>query len=196
MNRQYESDLGRREKCLLRWKTICDLKGRKRLEYLWTYYKWLAGLLAAVVLLVYTGETIFRNSIKDTVLSVVIVDAARTDEQAAAELEKKLLELLECKGKHDHIELVLSATSREDEYNLAKLRVALSSAGGADVVVCGSGVYEEYALQDAFTDAELLPEDSILAGYIGYSPAYLCILRHSERTEDAGRMLKTIVNQQ
>ena len=98
-----------------------------------------------------------------------------------------------------------------------KLRVALSTAGEADVAVCSEEVYEEYAAQGAFADLEgVLGDaydscaacmtdgqidltkcpDSFLDQYVGYSPAYLCVLSHSENTETAARLIEGIVSGQ
>ena len=200
-----------REKQRLQWETIRTLHGKKRLEHLWAYYKFVPVLLLAAVLVLCTAGVMIRNSLNHTVLSVVIVDAARTDGAAARELEEELLDLLDFHGKHDHIEVVLSATSKNTEENIAKLRVALSSVSGADVVICGEDVYEEYSRQDAFAEIEVPSEDGHAAGgdhaavkkldlaehmesvfseYIGYSPACLSVMEHSARKENAWALIR------
>lgn len=199
------------EKQRFQWETIRTLHGKKRLEHLWTYYKFVLVLLLAAVLVLCTAGVMIRNSLNHTVLSVVIVDAARTDGAAARELEEELLDLLGFHGKHDHIEVVLSATSKNTEENIAKLRVALSSVSGADVVICGEDVYEEYSRQDAFAEIEVPSEDGHAAGgdhaavkkldlaehrnsvfseYIGYSPACLSVMEHSARKENAWALIR------
>ena len=136
-----------REKWQKQWRTIRRLKGKDRLEYLWQYYKAVLVALVAVVLVIYTAAVMIGNAMQDTLLSIVIVDSEITSDEAAAELEQGILDIIGTGGKHDHVETVLTATSVENDENIMKLRVSLSTAGGADVVVCGESVYEEYASQ-------------------------------------------------
>ena len=98
-----------------------------------------------------------------------------------------------------------------------KLRVLFQQQEEADVVVCGESVYEEYASQGAFADMEEVLGDeydscagymtdgqvdltkcpeSFLNRYAGYSPAYLCVLSHSEHTENAAELIKAVVSGQ
>lgn len=215
MEKRYESDLGRREKWQQQWKTIVGLRGKKRLEYLWSYYRLVLVILLGIILVVHTGSVMIKNSMEHTVLSVVIIDAAKTDGSAAEALEELLLKRLGFEGKHDHIELVLSVTSSGTEENVAKRRVALSTVGGADLVICNENVYEEYACQHAFADMKETAGDeyeayekysrdgslklerygtSMLSEYVRYSPAYVCILEHSTHRETAWEAIKQIVN--
>ena len=217
MEKKYESDLTKREKWQKQMETIRRLKGRERLEYLWQYYKIVPAFCLVIVLVVYTVAVMISNSLNDTLLSIVVVDSAKSSDEAAAELQDDILNIVGTGGKHDYVETVLSATSADTEGNIAKLRVSLSTAGEADVVVCGENVYEEYSAQGAFADMEeLLGDsygdyeeymtdgqidltkcpDSFLSDYAEYSPAYLCVLVHSERTENAVELIKAIVNEQ
>lgn len=88
-----------------------------------------------------------KNCMEDTVLSVVVVDAARTDDMVKEQLEEKILQYVEHTGKYDRVAVDLSVSTAETEENTAKLRVSLSAVSGCDVVVCGEEVYEEYAAQ-------------------------------------------------
>lgn len=217
MEKKYESDLTSREKWQQQMETIRRLKGRERLEYLWQYYKIVPVFCLVIVLIVYTVAVMISNSLNDTLLSIVVVDSAKSSDEAAAELQDDILKIIGTGGKHDYVETVLSATSMDTEENIAKLRVSLSTAGEADVVVCGEDVYEEYSAQGAFADMEELLGDSygdyeeymtdgqidltkcpgsFLSDYAEYSPAYLCVLVHSERTENAVELIKAIVNEQ
>lgn len=214
MGEKYESDLSRQEKLEQQWKTIRSLKGKKKLEYLWSYYKVIPVILLAVILVVYTAGVMIRNGKENTVLSIVIVDAEKNDDEAAEELEKQFLHILGADGRYDHVETVLSASSAQTEENIAKLRVSLSVVGEADLVVCSKEVYEEYAGQGAFADETVLlgadaekaqaymtdgqidlskcPEN-FLSESVSYSPAYLCVLGHTERSEAAEAVLKALI---
>lgn len=206
-----------REKWQKQWRTIRRLKGKDRLEYLWQYYKAVLVAVIAVVLVVYTVAVMIRGAMQDTLLSIVVVDSEITSDEAASELEKGILDIIGTGGKHDYVETVLTATSVENDENIMKLRVSLSTAGEADVVICGEEVYEEYASQGAFADMkDILGDeyadceqymtdrqidltkcpDSFLDKYVGYSPAYLCVLSHSENTENAAELIKAVVSGQ
>lgn len=214
---QYESDMTSREKWQKQWETIRRLKGKDRLEYLWQYYKAVLVAVIAVVLVIYTVAVMIRGAMQDTLLSIVVVDSKITSDEAASELEKGILDIIGTGGKHDYVETVLTATSVENDENIMKLRVSLSTAGEADVVICGEEVYEEYASQGAFADmeevlgdaydsfAEYMTDgqidlakcpDSFLDKYVGYSPAYLCVLSHSEHMENAAELIKGVVSGQ
>lgn len=197
MDGKYESDLSRREKLNQQWNTVRNLKGRKRLEYLWNYYKFILVIIVAVILFVYVICVMVQGSKGNTVLSVVIVDAVQTDEKAAETLENQILEVLGTEGEYDRVEIVLSATSGQTDDEIAKLRVALSVVAEADIVICNEDVYEEYKAQGAFADTEKLSgnqggADSFLNEYVEYSPAYLCVLSHSERTEAAAKLIEDV----
>ena len=214
MGEKYESDLSRQEKLEQQWKTIRSLKGKKKLEYLWSYYKVIPVIFLAAILVVYTAGVMIRNGKENTVLSIVIVDAEKNDDEAAEELEKQFLHILGADGMYDHVETVLSASSVQTEENIAKLRVSLSVVGEADLVVCSKEVYEEYAGQGAFADETVLlgadaekaqaymtdgqidlskcPEN-FLSESVSYSPAYLCVLGHTERSEAAEAVLKALI---
>lgn len=214
LEKRYESDLSRREKYRQQWETIRGLKGRERLEYLWSYYKAVLVVLLALILVIYTVSVMIRGSREHTVLSVVVVDAVQTDDDAAETLAEGLLDMLQTGGEADQVEIVLSVNSLTDEDNIAKLRVALSTVGEADLVVCGASVCEEYAAMGAFADIrELLGDsaeqaerymtdgqidltkcpDSILQDYVTYEPAYLCVLSHSDRMETAADALRVLL---
>ena len=77
--------------------------------------------------------------------------------------------------------------------------------GGAEVLFVDGDVLEE-VLGDAYdscagymTDGQIdltKCPDSFLDKYVGYSPAYLCVLSHSENTETAARLIEGIVSGQ
>lgn len=216
MEKKYESDLTRREKWQKQMETIRKLKGKERLEYLWQYYKMVPVFCIAIVLAVYIVAVMINNSLNDPLLSVVVVDSAKTGDEAAEELQNEILQIVGTGEKHDFVETNLSAVSLDTGVDVTKLRVLLSAAGEADAVICGEEVYEEYSAQGAFVDMkELLGDsygdyeaymtdgqidlskcpDSFLSSYADYSPAYLCVLVHSERTENAVELIKEVVNE-
>lgn len=213
MTEKHESDLSRREKWEIRAETIRRLKGKDRLEYLWQYYKAVPAALFAVILVACACAVMIRNSLDETLLSIVVVDAAMTGDDAAEELEKDILQIIGTGGKYDHVETVLTATSGGTEEDIAKLRVSLSTVGEADVVVCGEDVYEEYSAQGAFADPEEIlggdideyeeymtdgqidlakcPE-TFLTECAGYSPAYLCVMEYSDRKDNAKELIRAL----
>lgn len=214
---QYESDLTRKEKWRKQWETIRRLKGKDRLEYLWQYYKAVLVAVIAIVLVIYTVAVMVGNGMRDTLLSIVVVDSEASSDEAASELEQDILDLIGTGGKHDHVETVLTATSLDNEESIMKLRVSLSTAGEADVVICGKEVYEEYAAQGAFADMKEVLGDAysscadymtdgqldltkcpgnFLDDYVGYSPAYLCVLSHSEHMEYAAKLIEGVTGGQ
>lgn len=152
---KHESDMTPGEKRKKRLEVIRSLHGRKRAEYLWTYYKsWLLILLLAAL-----GIAIFVCSFRDrhtrVVLSIAVADTDFADAGEAREKEKALKnDLLEALGDgkgRERIDLDTSVRSG-DESAMAMKRMVVIGSGNTDLFICGLETYRDYQEQNAFRD--------------------------------------------
>lgn len=189
----------------LEWNKIKKLPFRKRMEYLWEYYKAVLVILAAVILAVATGITMYRNLHTDTILSVVIVDADRQNRNYE-DLETMALQKLGKGKQNENIKIDLSASSQTGDDAQMNLAMKLSIVEENDVIICNEQVYERFHKEHAFEDLTDLCEtrklknndafilsDSVVwndGKYLNYAPAYLCILNSSPNKERAAEFLK------
>jgi hypothetical protein len=210
MDKKYESDLTFKEKRKLELQKIKNLSWQKRMEYLWTYYRYLIIVALAVILVIGTGVTMFQNQQRTQLLSIAIIDANPDKITAIEELKEELLSYLGQKNKQDEVFIDTAATSVDTEENTAKLVMVMSVVSDTDVVVCNQEVYDKFRYESIFVDwKELLGDeyetyetymtDGIIdlsrmskweeGGYTSYSPAYLCVLKKSEHLEKARSFL-------
>ena len=210
MDKKYESDLTFKEKTKLELQKLKDLSWRKRMEYLWTYYRYLILVALAVILVICTGVTMFQNQQRTQLLSIAIIDANPDKITAIEELKENLLPYMGQKDKHDEVFIDTAASSVDTEENTAKLVMVMSAVSDTDVVVCNQAVYDKFRDESIFVDwKELLGDeynkyeaymtDGIIdlsrmekweeGGYTSYSPAYLCVLKKSEHLKQARSFL-------
>ena len=74
MERKHESDLTNKEKRQLEWSKIKSLTWSQRLEYFWTYYKFVLVILAGVVMLGSIAWTVYDGARTETTISIGVVD--------------------------------------------------------------------------------------------------------------------------
>lgn len=187
------------------WEKIKSLKGKKRLEYLWMYYRPVLYVLAVLILAGCTVWTAVGNLRKETLLSVVIVDADRQNPERFEKLEMHLLERLGTGNRKEEVFLDLSAVSTEEDDAMMNMAMKLSIAEDHDAVVLDEKTYERFRGQDIFADWEevlgdnypdyqeyVTGKDRLLLSdakawnegwYVQYAPAYLCVLKRSERMD-------------
>lgn len=213
MEIKYESDMTKREKWMKQWKTIQSLRGRARLEYLWTYYRFVLVIVVVIVFIICTIITILHNLAQDTVLSIAFVDAVRQSQQMDEKLEREIGMAMGL-SENKKVQIDTSASSIHTDENIAKLTMVMSSVSGNDIVICGQEVYEKYKNAGAFREIkEILGVEyekykpymtngeldlSKCPGwtnkeYIIYSPAYVCILNSSEHIQEQQKFLDSLI---
>ena len=73
MQKKHESDLTRKEKWQLEREKVASMSWKKRIEYFFTYYKWVLVVAVAVIALGVFGVNWYKNLQKEELLNVVIV---------------------------------------------------------------------------------------------------------------------------
>ncbi|MDF2513942.1 MAG: hypothetical protein K0S04_3808 [Herbinix sp.] len=187
MDKKYESDLTFKEKRKLELQKIKNLSWQKRMEYLWTYYRYLIIVALAVILVIGTGVTMFQNQQRTQLLSIAIIDANPDKITAIEELKEELLSYLGQKNKQDEVFIDTAATSVDTEENTAKLVMVMSFVDWKELLGDEYETYETY-MTDGIIDLSRMSKWEE-GGYTSYSPAYLCVLKKSEHLEKARSFL-------
>ena len=76
MQKKHESDLTRKEKWQLEREKVASMSWKKRIEYFFTYYKWVLVVAVAVIALGVFGVNWYKNLQKEELLNVVIVNSS------------------------------------------------------------------------------------------------------------------------
>lgn len=151
MEMKHESDLTPREKRQMEIRKIKSLPLRKKIPYLWTYYKsWLVILLIIIAFAAFI-VTVVRNRMTEELISVGIEDTHPDSQLAMDQLEAELLEYMGT-GKGLETVSVDGSFISGDEYTAMTKRMTTIAAGGLDVFICGEDTYQEYKAQDAFRE--------------------------------------------
>lgn len=151
MEMKHESDLTPREKRQMEIRKIKSLPFRKKIPYLWTYYKsWLVILLIIIAFAAFI-VTVVRNRMTEELISVGIEDTHPDSQLAMDQLEAELLEYM---GTGEGLEKVSVDGSfiSGDEYTAMTKRMTTIAAGDLDVFICGEDTYQEYKSQNAFRE--------------------------------------------
>lgn len=196
---------------------IKKLQGKDRLEYLWTYYKYLLVILLMVVLVIQTVFTMIGNSKITPVLTVALVDTNIEKVQELELLESELKDYLGYTEKNQVVTIDISAYSRETDENIAKLAVVMSVVSDTDAVICNQSVYERYQSQEIFVDwKDILGEEyekyknymidgiidlSLIDGwtekqYTSAEESFFCVLKKSDHAKEAKMMLDYIISKE
>lgn len=206
MEKKYESDLTFKEKVKVERQKIKSLSGKKKMEYLWTYYRYLIFVAFAIFLVISSCVTMFLNQQKTQLLTIAIIDANHQNEAATKKLEEQLLHYIGQESKHDEIVIDTAASSIDTEENEAKLVMEFSVLSDTDVAVCNQEVYDKFRKESVFMDwkeilgneyekYEAYMTDGVIdlstikkwedGKYASYSPAYLCVLNKSGHLKQA-----------
>lgn len=187
-------------------KYLKELHGRKKLEYLWNYYRFVLYIAACILMAAIVLCTMFHNKRQITLFSIVVADADRQQIDEYKHLEEDLLKVFGTNKKNEKILIDTAATSNEDDEATMNLTMKLSVVEENDILICNEKTYERFHAQNAFADwSEILGEetdkfDSVVekdklvlsactrwedGNYVQYSPVYACVLNSSKKKEKA-----------
>lgn len=161
---------------------------KKKVEYLWMYYKIWLVILAVIIGVIYLGCTMYKGRHTTVLLNVAVTGG---DSQKAEELNKDF-----CKyagiDKKDGI-IRIQANIPEDGGSLSS-KTALTTLVGADavdVLICREDVYQEYKKQDGFQETIDFPEDNMLKKkkIISYDDAHAAIMVNAQNQKMAEKFI-------
>lgn len=139
------------------------LHGRRRLEFIWDYYR-IPIIAAASILALLLLGAVFNIGRGDTAMYVVLVNAGEDVESSVFDelLERSGMEL---NGKTVHVASNYKLGGEFSEaYDAQTLQVlaALFSIGDLDLFGADEAVFRSYAVKDAFVDLSLFIEKALL----------------------------------
>lgn len=204
--------LERRDNLIMKeWEKIRELKGKKRWEYLWSYYKFVLLIFLIGIMIFYVCISSFHGLTQKTLLSIVLVDMDSDSQKNADLLKKDVLDLLGQGNKKEEVKIDTSVTSLEDTESVMKLSMSLAESGDNDLVICNQTIYDKYQAEHAFQDWRKILGKSYekyvpyINGnsmdisksekwrerkYVTYEPVYLCVLNSAEHMESVKAFLQ------
>ena len=194
------------------YQKIKKLPPKKRLPYIWEYYKiHLFLVLFAVFFFFYFIFPLFGKMRENTVLSIAIIDSTETAKMSTSQLEEAYLAALPDHTAQDRVLIDVSgSSSNTSSSSEIKLTILLSSVGENDLIICNQEVFDRFHKEGAFLNltaySAQLPDDAVMFssvaidlsscdgwqqyGYTSYSPVYACIPVSCKSPERAIRFIE------
>lgn len=212
-----ETDLSRKERRLIEKEKLKGMGFKKKLEYIWMYYKpAIFGVIAAIVL-VFVAKDYYENAKIQTVLSISVVNATINDADA---VEQEILDTIgyaDDKYSEVGISTNLMTGTEEDEFDYAgqMAYVAQIQAGSIDVMVMPEKLYQKLNESEPFVNLEELLGEDVFKDFgeqtdnthisvtdsrlaeklgVGYEPMCIAVLCTAENQENAAEWIKTLVS--
>ncbi len=164
--------------------TFRDLSGKKKLEYIWDYYKWkIIGLIAVIVVVATVVPTIIENN-KEVALYAAFVNTQLSD-QDEPELMDEFIKAkqIDIKNKRTVMDCSMMINySTPDQMSMMSSQKLLAMFGAKrlDVVLQDTKTYTQYAAMDAYGDLEQILDEAHLEKYRD-------LLVYTDGKGDAGR---------
>ena len=158
-----ESDLSKKERRLIEKEKLKGMGPKKKLEYIWMYYKPAIFGVIAVIVLIFGIKDYYEQSKIKTVLSMTVVNSMANDTETP---EQKIKEALGYKDDpYSKVEIGVNLTTdsemAEFDYNAQMAYVAQIQAGSIDIMVMPEKLYQTLKKNEPFADLkELLGEEA------------------------------------
>ena len=158
-----ESDLSKKERRLIEKEKLKGMGPKKKLEYIWMYYKPAIFGVIAVIALIFGIKDYYEQSKIKTVLSMTVVNSMANDTETP---EQKIKETLGYKDDpYSKVEIGVNLTTdsemAEFDYNAQMAYMAQIQAGSVDIMVMPEKLYQTLKKNEPFADLkELLGEEA------------------------------------
>ena len=158
-----ESDLSKKERRLIEKEKLKGMGPKKKLEYIWMYYKPAIFGVIAVIALIFGIKDYYEQSKIKTVLSMTVVNSMANDTETP---EQKIKETLGYKDDpYSKVEIGVNLTTdsemAEFDYNAQMAYVAQIQAGSIDIMVMPEKLYQTLKKNEPFADLkELMGEEA------------------------------------
>ncbi|MDY4693006.1 MAG: hypothetical protein SO401_05520 [Blautia sp.] len=157
------SDLSKKERRLIEKEKIKNMGMKKKLEYIWMYYKPVIFCIIGAIALIIGAFNFYEHSKVKTVLSISVINAVASDTDA---LSQQISETLGCgDDKYSQVEIGVNLTTGETgdelEYYAQMAYVTQVQAGSVDVLIMPEALYKNLNKDDIFLNLEdLLGKDN------------------------------------
>lgn len=212
---RYESDMTRKERRLIEKEKLSTMDWKGKLGYLWTYYKFVLVIVAAVVLVIVVVCQTVENARYNDILTIGVNMPATTADNE--KIEKAVNEAIGTGEKYDRVSLDMSyamADVESADYNMVMKFTTVVAAQGMDVLFTNEAIYDHYSEQGMFLDlSELLtPEQCEKYGIakgddylevtdsqwlssmeiVDYEPVYLTVIANTKNTEKVKEFIELV----
>jgi len=146
----------RREKLKAEKKKLSELKGKKKLEYLWEYYKWVLVAAAGFLLVACVIVTAVRGASSKELLCVLMADAEMKDSSNES-MATQIKQILDPTSNKNYVTIAPNCYTSSDgnlDYNSAMLMTVRVASGELDAVILPEKVYQNYNKQGMFLSVE------------------------------------------
>lgn len=164
--------------------TFHDLTFRKKLSYIWDYYKWWMIIFIFTVIIIANAVPRIIENNKEVVLYSVFINT-QIDEQESSSFMKDYVAYADIDMKNKRI--TLDTSMNINRYKVDKLSMesnqkllALLSSKKVDVIVCDKENFDFYASQGCFKKLDEVLPDEIYQKYKQY------FIEASPRDTDSG----------
>lgn len=159
----------RKDKRKAEKKKLSELKGRKKLEYLWAYYKWVLAVACGVILVLCVVVSAVRGASAKELLCVLTVDAEMKDPSDES-MAKQIKQSIDPKENRNFVTITSNCYTGSDgalDYNSSMLLTVRVASGELDTVILPEKVYRTYNKQGMFLSVEKAEGKDFCKKYAG-----------------------------
>lgn len=218
LNPEYknEADLSMKERRLLEKEKLKGMGLKKKLEYIWMYYKVAIFGFIGILLAIYIGVDLYQNAQIETVLSISVVNAGLSEfEPVEAEIKEQLG--YDPDDKYSEVSIItnLSTDSSGEklDYNAQMAYMAQLQAQNIDVMVMPESLRKDIEDDEAFADLSEVLGEEICAAFgenfhenyititdsqiiesigVSYEPVCIAVMVNSLRQENAAKWIASL----
>lgn len=175
----------RKEKRQREREKIAGMSRKKRVEYFLTYYKWVLGVLALLILSLYFAKDWYVNSQKEEILNMILVNTAAVDTDGMKEDTRKALGAKE----NQTVQIDTSVRTTDDPEQKYNANVKLSVMIGShttDILICDKELFDSYDKDGAFLDIRELMGDEFYEAHRDEVGENYILADNSRLTEEYG----------
>lgn len=218
LNPEYknEADLSMKERRLLEKEKLKGMGLKKKLEYIWMYYKFAIFGFIGILFAIYLGVDLYQNAQIETVLSISVVNAGLSEFEP---VEAEIKELLgyDPDDKYNEVSIISNlttdSTGEKLDYNAQMAYIAQLQAQNIDVMVMPESLCQEIEADEVFADLSEVLGEEICAAFgenfhenyltitdpqiierigISYEPVCIAVMFNSLHQENAARWIASL----
>lgn len=164
---------------------------RKKIEYLWMYYKVWLLIPILIIAAIYLGVTMYRGQQMNVVANVVIVGGNAMNEESMEELEEAFKTCLSADGKYDTVRIQANVPDDGGSINTNTALTTLVGAEAVDVLICSESIFREYEKQGGFSGNTLVLKGNAKEKFgVTYEDVYIGIMVNAAHPEEAKRIVE------
>lgn len=218
LNPEYknEADLSMKERRILEKEKLKGMGLKKKLEYIWMYYKVAIFGFIGILLAIYIGVDLYQNAQIETVLSISVVNAGLSEfEPVEAEIKEQLG--YDPDDKYSEVSIITNlstdSTGEKLDYNAQMAYMAQLQAQNIDVMVMPESLRQDIEDDEVFADLSEVLGEEICAAFgenfhenyititdsqiiesigVSYEPVCIAVMVNSLHQENAAKWIASL----